>query len=891
MSVTSANVNDLAAFATGSQTRVDRLTSTLSTTVTKANTVMPLCSGSQYPSTPSLSALNDLLGTWLTNQGFVATIHDELVLADQFDGNGMATVSDTAIDAALQAKGLEEAPDLVDVDAVELYGQPPYSGFVDDPICLANGNLLLRDGDVQLFGVAAALSVVRTYNSRDRRAGVFGTGWSSLLDVALAIEERRVTFRGPDGAGATFHARQDGTWVGGGRRRLSLTGTVAGWEVADGHERTWRFDAEGTLQGFTAGGADVVIERGPDTVRCTDRTSGRSVTYRLEGPGGLVTSAVTSDGRTAAYDYDPVGRLVGVHRDRGHVTYELDDRGFLAGVVDADGIVVCRNRFDAVGRVLSQVENHGRETSYQYRSDGVSTVTASDGAPPNVMVHDRRGRLTAMIDGLGNAMRVAYDDHDDIVQIVERTGAVTRFSYDDRGNPLQRVDPDGLSETFTWDDADRLVARTDRAGGTTRYVYEGRRVPVRVVQPDGSEVHATYDDRDLVTSVVDADGVSARIEWDRDGLVAAVTDGLGARVAFEYDAAGRSLGLEAPDGVAASVDLDGAGRVLALRTADGEQLFDYSAAGRMLGGRRATGAAWQATRDEAGDVAGLARRAGPPGGLRAGYGRPGRGLRRPRRWVGPLGVRPGGPARRHHRPGGAPHRDRLRPRGPPGAGHRSERAQLVPRPRRPRPDRHVRPARRRDDDPQLPPQRRAGHAHRSGRQPVELRGRRDGSRRRLHRPARRHHHLPLHARRAPGRGPQPARAHAASAPTTRPAGWPASSSPTAPRWCSSAGPTAQSAGSSVTACPRRSTTTSQAGARPSPGRGAACGPSGPRARSPGWPAAARRPPSSTTRVDCCDGSSTRPAWSPTSPTTRPDGSSPTRRPGRPCPSTGTAPAA
>ena len=85
--------------------------------------------------------------------------------------------------------------------------------------------------------------------------------------------------------------------------------------------------------------------------------------------------------------------------------------------------------------MLTQVESHGRETRYEYRADGVATVTASDGAPPNVMVHDRRGRLTAMIDGLGNTMRVTYDDDDNIVQVVERTGAVTRFSYDERGNP------------------------------------------------------------------------------------------------------------------------------------------------------------------------------------------------------------------------------------------------------------------------------------------------------------------------------------------------------------------------------------------------------------------------------------------------------------------------
>jgi competence ComEA-like helix-hairpin-helix protein len=612
MTVTSANINHLRDFVNGSQRRLDRLSGSLERAINKANVVMPACSGSQYPSTPSLTALNELLGSWVQNQEFVRCVHDDLVEADQYDADGNATVQDTVIDASLRTAGLDQAPDLVEVAAIELYGQPPYSGFVDDPICLANGNFLLRDADLRLFGVSAAMSVVRTYNSRDQRTGAFGPGWSSPLDVDLLVAGGQASFRGPDGGGSAFHQLEDGTWAGGRRRRQSLAALDAGWQVTEGHERSWTFDADGTLVAFTALAADVVVERRPDEVVHTDRTSGRSVTYRLDPATGLAASAVTSDGREVTYAFDGSGRLVAVARACGDATYTHDDHGFLATVVDADGIVVCRNEYDPAGRVLSQVEHHGRETRYEYRPDGVSTVTASDGAPPNVMVHDRRGRMTAMIDGLGNTMRIAYDDADNVVQVVDRTGATTRYTHDERGNVLVRTDTDGLTHRCTWDEADRLVEVVDRAGGATRFEYAGdQRDPVRIVQPDGAESRLTYDAQGLPTSVVDADGVSAQLAWSRDGLLEAVTDGLGAQITFTYDAAGRSVGVTAPEGIEAAAELDAAGRMLALRTAEGARRFDYTAAGRVVGGLDQAGEPWHATLDDAGELAALSDGQGP----------------------------------------------------------------------------------------------------------------------------------------------------------------------------------------------------------------------------------------------------------------------------------------
>lgn len=601
MSLTSANINDLATFIDGNTNRVGPIKSTRTAVRTKSNSVAAACEF-QHPSTNSLTAAFSLLSAWDENARFVKTVRDDLVEADNADVDGNATVSNATVAASLDAAGLTDPPSIVDVPAIVLQGQPPYSGFVDDPIGLANGNFLLRDGDLPMFGVASALSVVRTYNSRDDHEGVFGRGWTSLVDISLAVSDRRLTFRGPDGGGAEFRLLADGSWTVDERRGLTVAAHGDGWIVRERHVRAWTFDTDGVLVAATARPAEVDVDRGADRATFTERRSGRWVTFHLDVTTGLVRSVEASDGRTVDYRYDD-GRLVAVRRDTGDVTYGHDDAGFLAEVVDADGITVCRNTFDPSGRVTTQVEEHGRETSYEYRTDGVSVVTAADGAPANVMVHDRRGRMTAMIDGLGHVMRVGYDDRDEITQVVDRTGALTRLRHDDRGNVIERIDPDGLREAMDWDDADRLVSRTDRAGNVTRFAYvAAERDPVVVAYPDGSTVRIGYDDAGLPVSMLDADGVSYRLERNRDGLVEAMVDGLGHRTTFEHDATGRPIGVALPGGIAARSELDERGRPVSVRTPSGERTFEWSPAGRALAGRDESGVPWRVDRDEAGEV-------------------------------------------------------------------------------------------------------------------------------------------------------------------------------------------------------------------------------------------------------------------------------------------------
>ena len=53
----------------------------------------------------------------------------------------------------------------VSFEPITIVGIPQTSGFVDDPICAANGNMVHQDIDLVFPGVASTLAVDRTYNS------------------------------------------------------------------------------------------------------------------------------------------------------------------------------------------------------------------------------------------------------------------------------------------------------------------------------------------------------------------------------------------------------------------------------------------------------------------------------------------------------------------------------------------------------------------------------------------------------------------------------------------------------------------------------------------------------------------------------------------------------
>ena len=147
---------------------------------------------------PSIAAVASLLAGMESNDLFVTTISDELLAADGASVDGRRTIADARLVGALDRARRWPGARPGRVRSGHDVGLPPTSGFVDDPICAANGNMIHQDVDLQFPGIAAALEIRRTYNSLlSRRRGAFGVGSSSISTFASRPDPAASRSRSP----------------------------------------------------------------------------------------------------------------------------------------------------------------------------------------------------------------------------------------------------------------------------------------------------------------------------------------------------------------------------------------------------------------------------------------------------------------------------------------------------------------------------------------------------------------------------------------------------------------------------------------------------------------------------------------------------------------------
>ena len=80
------------------------------------------------------------------------------VVAENFEAAGgsgtISTVSDAAISASLEANGISEQRPQLEIPPVRAVGNPPTSGFSNDPVNTATGNFVENEEDLRFEGKA-----------------------------------------------------------------------------------------------------------------------------------------------------------------------------------------------------------------------------------------------------------------------------------------------------------------------------------------------------------------------------------------------------------------------------------------------------------------------------------------------------------------------------------------------------------------------------------------------------------------------------------------------------------------------------------------------------------------------------------------------------------------
>ncbi|WP_434995864.1 DUF6531 domain-containing protein [Arthrobacter sp. Ld5] len=613
----SARPSNLRTFASSARGLDDGLASAPGALAGQLSSFASSCSWGTIEASGVIAAYRNYLQANEDDAAWAVTIADAFAAAG---GEGaVSTVSDAGLGEALAAAGMSATRSALSIDPPTAYGAVPTTGYANDPVNTATGNFIEPETDLGFAGLASNLVLSRMYNSLGTgldSPGVFGPGWASVLDQQLALSDEGARWVLADGRAVDFPRNGDAWGRAVGENYWLTREPATGFSdldsvpegfsellvVRDNQGGWWAFSAAGLWLGAGSGpgrtisvhreapadaadsDTDVSTDGVPDGAPLISRLShGRGRFLDVEHASGRVAVVRSSDGRRVEYGYDDAGRLVGVTGETGTRSYRWNEDGLIDAVFSAAGVVEAENTYDAQGRVVLQVTQHGRRVRFAYLPGRVTVVSDEDGSRSNSWVADAKGRLVGVLDSDDRRQSMAYDKHGNLVSLTERDGAVTVHAYDARGRRTRTVTPEGADLTYGWDKHDRLTTLVTATGSVVSYEYADD------ITRDPCVVH-------------DPLGGRTELQWV-DGLLVRVTDPVGVSIGFEYDGHGDLIATRNALGDTARIVRDGAGRpVTAVSPSGAETRFTYDARGLLVRRVDPDGAVWVFEHDPAGRV-------------------------------------------------------------------------------------------------------------------------------------------------------------------------------------------------------------------------------------------------------------------------------------------------
>ncbi|MEA2203723.1 MAG: hypothetical protein QOE77_499 [Blastocatellia bacterium] len=444
--------------------------------------------------------------------------------------------------------------------ATDEYGQTSFTStsvLVDKNLKVGHFQIAFSDLNVPVAGLP--IEVVRSYDSRDNRAGDFGVGWQ------LGIKSARVEKTGvlgfswletvSSGAIPTYclepgRPHKVAVTFGDGKVfRFQATTAIHCQQLAPITSTRLMFTPEpGTHATLEAvGPSDVLVETQgvlPGAVRLINQNNPdifNAGTFRLTTAEGAV---YVIDQRTGVSSVrDPYGNSLTltsagiIHSTGRSVAFTRDPANRITSITDPNGNSQTY-AYDARGDLVSYTDREQQTTTYSYDSDHrLVTITDARGTTPLQNEFDASGRLIGQRDAFNHALAYDHDIAGRVETITDRLGRATRYEYDERGNVLRRVDAKGGVRSFSYDELDNVLSETNELGKTTTYAYDSADNRTSVTDPLGHAMQSTYNGARQVLTITDALGQTTTNTYDAAGTnLLSATDALNNSTTYTFSA-------------------------------------------------------------------------------------------------------------------------------------------------------------------------------------------------------------------------------------------------------------------------------------------------------------------------------------------------------------------
>jgi len=340
-------------------------------------------------------------------------------------------------------------------------------------------------------------------------------------------------------------------------------------------------------------------------------SNGTAVSF-LRDDQDRIQTIVLPDGRRLNYEYDAEGDLR-TFRDAGdqptRFTY-WDGIGYphyLKDLIDARGIRVARNEYNAEGRLTATIDADGKRMEYVHDIAGRVERIKNRRGFETVYVFDDNGWVLSETNALNEQIVRTYDAFGNVLTQTDPLNRTTTYVVDGRGNPLTEEDPTGAITTRTWGAYNNLYTEVD---DLQRPVTTNRYKPTVPGAPDSQYLIESKNALDEKTFFFPDICPSNPTSCGNTGNLRSITDANEHTTGFAYDRAGNLTDEVDAEGRLTKRTHDAMGRVKTetrWRTVNGVQealltTHHYDARGHLERTDHPDGSSTRSTYDAVGQI-------------------------------------------------------------------------------------------------------------------------------------------------------------------------------------------------------------------------------------------------------------------------------------------------